>query len=47
MDMGRFVTASTCNAPNPPDLMDGVLYMAGLLVLFRDGMIAVLLISLV
>ena len=29
MDSGRFVTASTWRAPNPPLRMCGVLYIAG------------------
>ena len=30
IERGRFVTASTCNTPNPPFLIAGVLYIAGL-----------------
>lgn len=40
MESGRFVCASTCRAPNPPFLIAGVLYIAGLLTVGCAGMVA-------
>jgi len=39
IDKGRFVSASTCNAPKPPLRMCGVLYMAGRATRLLDGMV--------